>query len=289
MNKLLKLERFKLFSRKEVQELFDPTGLYYPGAGKWGLSGIVRVPNSNDFVFFVTYGREISGHKFDEGITEDGILHWQSQPRQRLDDGIIKQFINHDHFVNNIFLFLRPDKKSKYFYLGKLAYASHDQNRQQPVYFKWQILDWFFPKEMIEEIGLKVKSENRETNFDKGKELDLKKSPNLFSLERGSKKNKFKEEKKLSEYRKNNLREKRPKDLAGKGGHKSQILDDGIGIENSLDTETKEKMELLEKREKNTTEKVEILDRSTKKLKLIVFYSLVLIAIGFLIGLITFR
>ncbi len=34
------------------------------------------------------------------------------------------------------------DKKSDYTYLGLLSYVSHDNQREKPVYFKWQIIDW---------------------------------------------------------------------------------------------------------------------------------------------------
>ena len=37
---------------------------------------------------------------------------------------------------------MREKKHIDYSYLGKLAYVSHDNERECPVYFKWQILDW---------------------------------------------------------------------------------------------------------------------------------------------------
>ncbi len=115
-----KLKRYHLYSREEVHSIFDREGNpFYPGTGTWGLHGIIRIPNSDDFVFFVTYGRNISGHQFEEKITEDGILHWQSQPRQKLDDELIQKFINHDHLIDNIYLFLRPKRDGKYYYLGR--------------------------------------------------------------------------------------------------------------------------------------------------------------------------
>ena len=39
-----------------------------------------------DFVFLVSFGRSQSHHEFDESITDDGVLSWQSQPSQRLRD-----------------------------------------------------------------------------------------------------------------------------------------------------------------------------------------------------------
>ena len=90
----------------------------------------------------VTYGQSQSGHDFIEGIDENGVLEWQSQPSQTLTDSRILDFINHDYNKSNIYLFLRENKNVDYSYLGKLAYVSHDNQRECPVYFKWQILDW---------------------------------------------------------------------------------------------------------------------------------------------------
>lgn len=89
----------------------------------------------------VTYGKRRSGHEFDENIDENGILTWQSQPSQTLDDARIIDFINHDYLKNNIYLFLRTSEKENYTYMGLLAYVDHDNQREKPVYFKWQILD----------------------------------------------------------------------------------------------------------------------------------------------------
>ena len=54
----------------------------------------------------------------------------------------IIDFINHDYLKNNIYLFLRTSDKENYTYMGLLAYVDHDNQREKPVYFKWQILDW---------------------------------------------------------------------------------------------------------------------------------------------------
>jgi hypothetical protein len=76
------------------------------------------------------------------GITSDGVLSWQSQPRQDLKNKTILDLISHNDITDNIYLFLREDKKSDYKYLGKLAYLNHDTSREKPVYFQWQLLDW---------------------------------------------------------------------------------------------------------------------------------------------------
>lgn len=57
-------------------------------------------------------------------------------------------------------------------------------------------------------------------------------------------------------------------------------------IDNKLGSESKNIRELLGKTEKNIQEKVERQDKAIKKLKWIVIFSLSLIALGFLIGLI---
>lgn len=140
----MKLLLNETYSRLDVMNILRPDIDYYKsGSGYWGISGIIRVHKDKDnFVFFVTFGRTISNHKFDENIDEVGVLNWQSQPSQSLDSEIIKKFIQHDPTVNNIFLFIRLNKKSKYTYAGKLNYLSHLKDIERPVYFKWQLLDW---------------------------------------------------------------------------------------------------------------------------------------------------
>ena len=73
------LQLYELYSRNDVQNIFDPNYQFEPSRGTWGLHGVVRIPHKqNDWVFFVTYGQSQSGHEFDEGITPDGVLTWQS-------------------------------------------------------------------------------------------------------------------------------------------------------------------------------------------------------------------
>jgi hypothetical protein len=56
---------------------------------------------------FVTFGKRQGAHSFDESVTEDGVLTWQSQPKQGLADPYIEDFISHDHRTHTIYLFLR--------------------------------------------------------------------------------------------------------------------------------------------------------------------------------------
>jgi hypothetical protein len=121
------LELWSEYSREEVHSIFSPDTDFVPQAGTWGIQGMVRVPDrENDWVFFVTFGKEQGEHTFDESITEDGVLSWQSQPRYELDSDVIKALISHDERVSNIHLFLRTNKSSKYAYFGKLGYLTHD-------------------------------------------------------------------------------------------------------------------------------------------------------------------
>jgi hypothetical protein len=144
------------YSREEVHDIFAPDTVFTPQAGTWGLQGVVPIPDRpSDYVFFVTFGQSQGEHVFDEGITEDGVLSWQSQPQQDLNDKRIQQWIHHNEFENNIYLFLRTKFGQKYTYLGRLEYLSHDQERKRPVYFQWQIIDWSMPLEKQTAIGLK--------------------------------------------------------------------------------------------------------------------------------------
>jgi hypothetical protein len=132
-----------LYSRQDIHGVFSPDSVFTPQAGTWGLHGIIKIPNTDsDYVFIVTYGQSQGDHDFDEGITEDGVLSWQSQPRQDLQNKVIQQLIAHDDLTDNIYLFLRESKKDGYQYLGRLAYLEHDKEREKPVYFQWQLLDW---------------------------------------------------------------------------------------------------------------------------------------------------
>ena len=115
------------YSRQQVHDLFAPERPFTPQAGTWGLHGIIALPNRpGDFVFFVTFGQQQGHHVFEEGITEEGVLSWQSQPRQALNDRHIQQLIQHDESTNALYLFLRTRKHGPYTYLGRLKYLTHD-------------------------------------------------------------------------------------------------------------------------------------------------------------------
>ena len=140
---MIKLTLNEFYTREEVHTIFSPSTTFTPQAGSWGLQGIVKIPNRiNDFVFFVTYGASQGDHDFEEGITSEGVLSWQSQPRQSFKSEVIQSLINHDETINSIHLFLRKEKKEPYEYLGRLKYINHDNERENPVWFQWQLIDF---------------------------------------------------------------------------------------------------------------------------------------------------
>ena len=149
------LELWQTYSREEVHDIFTPDTAFTPQAGTWGLQGIVKVPERpGSFVFFVTFGQSQGDFDFDESITTDGVLTWQSQPKQRLLDPTIQALIGHDDRTDAIYLFLRTRANVAYTYCGVLGYLVHDEEREQPVHFQWQLLDWPAPAAAIANMGL---------------------------------------------------------------------------------------------------------------------------------------
>jgi len=176
----LPLSLYEDYSRQDVQRLFAPSAAFTVGAGTWGILGIVRIPNRpGDFVFLVTLGQEQGAHKFDEGVTVDGVLSWQSQPKQSLTTHTIQQLITHDELRNTIYLFLRTDEGKKYTYLGTLKYLTHDTERERPVYFQWQILQGAPPAEVCSRINLVL-----QTPTELGEALNVKDSGLLQEIPR---------------------------------------------------------------------------------------------------------
>lgn len=174
------LIRYNKYSRREIHDIFSPNSKFVRGSGYWGISGIIKVPETKrDYIFLVTYGQKQASHEFEENIDENGILTWQSQPSQSLKDPQIQDFINHDDSIDNIYLFLRTDKKSDYTYLGLLSYVSHDNQREKPVYFKWQIIDWDENKgkESLENLEMYIEETN---NINRDLKLILKESDEIY-------------------------------------------------------------------------------------------------------------
>jgi hypothetical protein len=145
------------YTRQDVHDIFAPDAPFTPQSGTWGLHGIIAVPDRpGDFVFFVTFGQQQGEHVFDEGITNTGVLSWQSQPRQGFHHPQVQQFIHHDALTHTIYLFLRTTARHPYTYLGRLHYLAHDAEREYPVYFQWQLLDWPPPLEGVRRMHLDV-------------------------------------------------------------------------------------------------------------------------------------
>jgi hypothetical protein len=157
------LQLWQEYTRADVHEIFSSTTKFTPQAGTWGLQGMVRIPDRpGDWVFFVTYGGGQGEHVFDESITPDGVLSWQSQPALRFKDTAIQGLVRHDASKNNIHLFLRTEQGTRYVYFGLLGYITHDSSREAPVYFQWQILDWPPPPKLRARIQLSIEGPSYE-------------------------------------------------------------------------------------------------------------------------------
>jgi hypothetical protein len=153
--KILRVGDF--YNRRDVHGIFSPDTIFTPQAGTWGLQGIVSIPKrEGDWVFLVTLGQTQGDHAFDESITTDGVLSWQSQPRQGLENETIKSLIAHDERINNIHLFLRSKAGADYGYFGNLGYLTHDTQRERPVHFQWQLMDWPMPDGFITQVGVEL-------------------------------------------------------------------------------------------------------------------------------------
>lgn len=179
-----KLVKYEKYTRKEINAIFDPQKNFIPQRGTWGVQGIISVPNrEKDFIFYVTLGKVEGKHTFVESISSDGILSWQSQPSQTLAERRIKKFIEHDHNTDNIFLFLRTHAREAYTYFGKLAYIAHDPQKERPVYFKWQVLDWDFTAEQAKAINLSLELDISKNTSKKTGTLSIIDSPSRNSNE----------------------------------------------------------------------------------------------------------
>jgi hypothetical protein len=135
-------QRYAFYDRKLVAAALAPNYKFQAQRGSWGISGIVRFGSGPNYVFFVSFGQKQSGHDFDEAVYANGILRWQSQPAQTLQTPTIQKLIRHDHLQNDILLFLRTKPDGPYAFMGLLKYANHDQERERPAHFHWQILEF---------------------------------------------------------------------------------------------------------------------------------------------------
>jgi Domain of unknown function (DUF3883)/Domain of unknown function (DUF3427) len=160
------LTLYEDYTRKDVHDVFDPDGPFAPQAGRWGIAGFVELPGRpGDFAFLVTFGSKQGDHQFDEGISPNGILRWQSQPRQDFADRHVQRWITHDAYRNVVHLFLRTAERRgglilPYTYLGQLRYDGHDRERSRPVHLRWMLLDWPVPEAVRARMGLHLEDES---------------------------------------------------------------------------------------------------------------------------------
>lgn len=159
------LKLFEDYEREEIHDIFAPGTPFKPSRGAWGNHGIARIPGRpGDWVFMVSFGRTQGEHDFDEGINSTGLFRWQSQPRQGLKEKRVNEWINHDEDRNTIYLFLRTaitrrGQRLPYTYLGRLKYVDHDAEREKPVHFLWQLLDWPIDQAAIDRMELEFDDE----------------------------------------------------------------------------------------------------------------------------------
>lgn len=130
------------YNRKEISQLFEPDSKFTAGSGRWGISGIIKLKNdTDDLIFIVTIEKPHSGNPYEDSLTDDGLLLWETQKKMDVDSLFVNRLRAHDHNASNIHLFLRYQEKTDYTYLGLLAYEWYDQFSTEPVRFKWRLLN----------------------------------------------------------------------------------------------------------------------------------------------------
>tara|TARA_B100001250_G_scaffold277281_1_gene239741 strand:+ start:201 stop:1187 length:987 start_codon:yes stop_codon:yes gene_type:complete len=238
------------YSREDVYNIFNPAKPFDQIWKQWGIINLVKYVEElkNDYIFFLTLGTEGEGHSFDEGITKNGVLSWQSQEQNNFNSPNIKQFIKHDELLNNIYFFYRENEDDKYMYMGKLKYISHDKNRERPVYFQWQIIDWNKNNDIKSINVLEEKNDLEEqldvnnlslteppvSNTSSGvstKEFRAYKNVDYSARDKSNKKLGLKGEELVLKYEKQYLIENNKKHLAEKVSHHSVVLGDGLGYD----------------------------------------------------------
>lgn len=247
MNKLIQNNKY---SRKDVYNIFNPSRPIDSIWKQWGIINLGKYISEmkGDFIFLLTKGSEVGGHAFDEGITEDGVLSWQSQPQNSFKSETIKKFIKHDEMLNNIYFFYRTTANVDYSFLGKLKYISHDSSREKPVYFQWQILDWntvnneefAFPEKTYKTEELEIKNTllldsapeyNNERKGITTEEFRGRKGVDYSKQDKSNKKLGLLGEKLVLEFEIKILEENNRYDLAKKVSHHAVTIGDGLGYD----------------------------------------------------------
>lgn len=151
-------EKYELYTREQAAAKLAPDYKFKAKTGTWGLQGTIPFGEESNYAFFVTYGQKQAHHEFDEGVSEDGVLRWQSQPSLDFESKAIQEFIEHDETAADILLFLRPTPHSPYMFLGNLKYVAHDAIRTQPVHFLWRIVDFNPKAPQLIDFGIKLEA-----------------------------------------------------------------------------------------------------------------------------------
>ncbi|WP_347299640.1 DUF3427 domain-containing protein, partial [Clostridium perfringens] len=129
------------YDREGICQLFEPGTKFTVGAGRWGISGMIKIKNeTDDLVFIVTIEKPHAGNPYKDTLTDDGQLYWETQKQMSADDNFVQRLKAHDHNTSNIHLFLRYQEESNYSYLGLLAYDSVVESSTNPVSFTWRLL-----------------------------------------------------------------------------------------------------------------------------------------------------
>lgn len=138
------LSIYREYTREQLSQIFDPDLTFTTGSGRWGGSGIVpNVPIEDDFAFIVTLEDQ---KKYEDYLTEDGVLCWKSQEQHTPSHKWIKTLNRHDAGRNMVYLFMRVNKGDPYTYFGPLALKMMDINTSNPVHFQWDLIAWPLPE-----------------------------------------------------------------------------------------------------------------------------------------------
>ena len=245
-----KLEKYQKYSRSDIHQIFKVENPFDQIWKMWGIINLGKYKKEmdGDFIFFVTIGSSVDGKERDEGITSNGVVSWQSQNQNSLTSPNTLKFIQHDDQLNNIYYFYRQDAGTLYKYLGKLKYLNHDKERQKPVYFQWQIIDWDINKNTELNITNEPSSNVKEieqsdtlilqtppiitkTNGITTEQFRARKDIDYSAIDRKNKKIGLKGEELVLLHERKFLSDNNRQDLASKVSHVSVDIGDGLGYD----------------------------------------------------------